>query len=119
MSWEVLELMQNAARLWPLPLIAGGSKKQILRRRLSRIARDGARVHSLEPYAFADFTALALIWNHSFFNVSDFFAKGSRFGSAIFGISLVFPGSSTASVTVTQVKFFRRGGMLRDPPKVC
>ena len=86
-------MMQNAARLWPLPLIAGGTRKRILRRRLSRIARDGARVHSPQPYADADVTALEFIWNHIFLSVSDFFAKGSCFGSA-FGISLVFPGSS-------------------------
>ena len=120
--------MQNAARLWPLPLIAGGTRKRILRRRLSRIARDGARVHSPQPYADADVTALEFIWNHIFLNVSDF-AKGSCFGSAFgsaFGISLVFPGSSTASVTVTQVQLFPRhfcgflrGGLLGDPPKVC
>ena len=91
--------MQNAAKLLPLPLIAGGSKKRMLWRRLSRIATDGARPH---PYAVADFTALALIWNHIFLKVSNFFAKGSRFGSAIFGISLVFPGSITTMVTVTQ-----------------
>ena len=121
--------MQSAARLWPLPLIAGCTRKRILRRRLSRIARDGARIHSLQPYGFADFTALVFIWNHIFLNVSDFFAKGSCFGSAFesaFGISLVFPGSSTASVSVTQLQIFPRhfceflrGGMLRDPPKVC
>ena len=97
--------MQNAARLWPLPLIAGGTRKRILRRRLSRIARDGARVHSPQPYAVADLTALVFIWNHIFFNVSDFFAKGSFFRSAFgseFGISLVFPGSVTSMVTVTE-----------------
>ena len=95
-------MMQNAARLWPLPLIAGGTRKRLLRRRLSHIARDRARVHSLQPYGFADFTALVFIWNHIFLNVSDFFAKGSCVGSAIFGISLVFPGSFTMLVTVTQ-----------------
>jgi hypothetical protein len=42
------------------------------------------------------------IGHHIFFNVSDFFAKGSCFGSAIFGISLVFPGSVTSMVTVTE-----------------
>ena len=71
--------MQNAARLWPLPLIAGGTRKRILRRRLSRIARDGARVHSLQPYAVADFTTSdVLIWDHIFFIVDDFFAQCSR-----------------------------------------
>jgi hypothetical protein len=83
-------------------LVAAARQQRKLRRRLSRIARDGARVHSPQPYGFADLTALEFIWNHIFFNVSDFFAKGSCFGSAIFGISLVFPGSVTSMVTVTE-----------------
>ena len=83
MSKEVLELMQNAARLWPLPLIASGTRKRILRRRLSRIARDGARVHSSQPYADAGLTALVFIWNHIFFNVDDFLAKGSCSGTRL------------------------------------
>ena len=67
--------MQNAARLWPLPLIAGSTWKRILRRRLSRIVRDGVRVHSPQPYGFADFTTSdVLIWDHIFFIVDDFFA---------------------------------------------
>ena len=78
-------MMQNAAMLWPLPLIAGGNRKRILRRRLSRIARDGARVHSLKPYGFADFTALVVKWNRIFFDVFDFFEKGSCFCSTMLG----------------------------------
>ena len=46
---------------------------------MSRIARDGARVHSLQPYGFADFTTSdVLIWDHIFFIVDDFFAYCSR-----------------------------------------
>ena len=80
--------MQNAARLWPLPLIASGTRKRILRRRLSRIARDGARVHSPQPYGFADFTTSdVLIWDHIFFIVDDFFAHCSRcLGKTTLGI---------------------------------
>ena len=39
----------------------------------------GARVHSPQPYGFADFTtADVLIWDHIFFIVDDFFAHCSR-----------------------------------------
>ena len=88
-----------------------GNRKRHLRRRLSSIARDGARVHSLQPYGFADFTALVFIWNHIFLNVSDFSAKGSCFGSAMLGhIERVpiFSCSVTTMVTVTQARFVPR-----------
>ncbi len=62
-----------------------GNRKWKLRRRLSRITRAGARVHSSQPYGSADITTLVFTWNHSFFNVSNCFAKGSCFGSAILG----------------------------------
>ena len=121
--------MQNAARLWPLPLIAGGTRKRILRRRLSRIARDGARVHSSQPYADAGLTALVFIWNHIFFNVSDFFAKGSCFGSAMLAHMYrvpIFSCSVTAAIAAAQARFsprhfceFLRGKMLGEVPEVC
>ena len=91
--------MLNAARLWPLPLIAGGTRKRILRRRLSRIARDGARVHSLQPYGFANFTTSdVLIWDHIFFIVDDFFAHCSRcLGKTTVGIHRCMLPSSPSS----------------------